>query len=54
MKRTCVEIGCQDKETIHCTVYNPDSGKVVKRGYFCHKHLQAYYDDGYDIEEGDE
>lgn len=36
-----------DDDLVLTTIKDPDTGKLVKRGYLCGSHRQIYDDDGY-------
>jgi len=54
MKKQCFE--CRDGEHDNyddnvelVTIKDPDTKKIVKRGYLCGEHQTMYLDDGYEL-----
>lgn len=42
-----------DDDVILTTVREPDTGRLLKRGYLCESHRIMYEDDGYILKEKD-
>lgn len=40
-----------DNHVSLCMVRDPESGKLILRGYICGEHFSAFRDDGYDVTE---
>ena len=46
------EVVDEDTDGKIYTVRDPDTGRIILRGYLCSDHIAMYLDDGYQLEGG--